>query len=275
MQAMKKSIDWEVETAPLTVRNTNSNSHRVILRDDTHAILGVRSDKYAVFSNKELEELVNRVVNTSGYELLGYQEFKKGKRVIAYLKLDPNKLNEEDQKLSINRHTTNDYMLIGNAHDGSSALFVAFTNVLLRCENQFTLPLRIINLRHLNAITLTDDQVQALVTKYENERKQIYGMMERWSRIPASKELVDSLVSHLIPPKEKHNEGKTRSRSVKRLRDSIAREVSELGFNFWGVFNGVTHYTTHGAGQRIFGNPYSNGNKLNEKAIRFLQNRAI
>jgi len=38
------------------------------------------------------------------------------------------------------------------------------------------------------------------------------------------------------------------------------------------LFNGVTHYTTGRTASSLFGNPYSEGNKLNKKAMNFIKN---
>ena len=61
------------------------------------------------------------------------------------------------------------------------------------------------------------------------------------------------------------------SLSMLTLRNSINREIKDLGSNAFALFNGVTWYTTHNMRTRNSLNSQINGtaNLINQKAYRF------
>ena len=271
MEKMKKTLDWDVLTAPVHV-NSNKLSDRVaIVRSDTGETLSLRSGKYCPFKNTDLKQLIARVIRKTNYELIGYQEFRKGRRVIAYLKLNQENLPKGSRKLSIGDSATNDYLLIGNAHDGSSSLFIAFTNLLLRCENQFTMPIRIFGMEHRKRISLDGQAIDNLLYSFHRERNKVYELMTGWMKLEVSKQLIDRFINHMFPAGTMENIAEEIMLKRTRLKKSIQREIGDLGSNYWGLFNGVTHFSTPRSGTSLFGNPYSQGNNLNAKAIRFLK----
>jgi len=271
MEKMKKTLDWDVLTAPVHV-NSNELSNRVaIVRNDNGETLSLRSGRYRPFRNSDLKDLVGRILSKTNYELIGYQEFRKGRRVIAYLKLNQENLPEGSRGLSIGTSATNDYLLIGNAHDGSSSLFIAFTNLLLRCENQFTMPIRIFGMEHRKQISLDGQAIENLLHSFHRERNKVYELMTNWMNLKASKQLIDGLINHLFPVGAMENIAEDIKLKRSQIKRSIHREIGELGSNFWGLFNGVTHFSTPRSDNSLFGNPYSQGNKLNARAIRFLK----
>ena len=61
------------------------------------------------------------------------------------------------------------------------------------------------------------------------------------------------------------------SPSALNLRDCIVRETNDLGKNAFGLFNGVTWYTSHELRQpqSNFGNTSGMAQQLNTKALEF------
>lgn len=267
---MKKTLDWDIETIPVRVKENVLTNWVAISRNDTGAILSVRSQKYKPFKNKDLHRLVERIKSRTNYELVGYQDFRKGRRVIAYLKLNSENLPKGSSKLSIGKSETNDFLLIGNAHDGSSALFLAYTNVLLRCENQFTLPMRLFGKEHRESIHFTEDSIEKVIRDFHEEREKIYELMNGWRQQAVPEGLIDRLICHLFPNGDFDKMPIEIREKRAGLMRSIELETNELGSNFWGLFNGVTHFTTPRSSGSLFGNPYSVSSRLNAKAIEFL-----
>lgn len=57
------------------------------------------------------------------------------------------------------------------------------------------------------------------------------------------------------------------------LLDCIEREILDLGPTLWGVFNGVTRYTSnHLKGTQGFGVVNGLGEKMNREALGFITN---
>ena len=61
------------------------------------------------------------------------------------------------------------------------------------------------------------------------------------------------------------------------LAQAIARETDELGDTLWGVFNGVTWFTSHDVRKQHnnFGNVAGTAERINRIAWEFLQERIM
>lgn len=68
------------------------------------------------------------------------------------------------------------------------------------------------------------------------------------------------------------NELSTRKTNIiSSINYSIDRECADLGNNAFGLFNGITHYTTHikNSKNNAFGNLFGSLNELNQTAFKF------
>ena len=64
------------------------------------------------------------------------------------------------------------------------------------------------------------------------------------------------------------------SPSMKVLRQSIEKEMKDIGNNAFGLFNGVTWYTSHEMrnAESVAGRMSGTANQINQKAYRFCNN---
>lgn len=60
---------------------------------------------------------------------------------------------------------------------------------------------------------------------------------------------------------------------IANIEYSIQKECSALGDNALGLFQGITHYTTHikNSKSKVFGNPFGSLNELNQTAYAFCE----
>ena len=86
MKNLKKTFNWEVIENPVFINGIQHPKKKALIRSDTGAILSINSNRYRVFSNQKFERLIDRLVNLSGFEFMGYEEFQHGKRVLGFLK---------------------------------------------------------------------------------------------------------------------------------------------------------------------------------------------
>jgi hypothetical protein len=99
--------------------------------------------------------------------------------------------------------------------------------------------------------------------------------MEQLSWVKIDDSIKDALVERLTRMNDEEklgNEVSTRKRNIiTNLNSSIDRECADLGDNAFGLFNGITHYTTHikNLKNAIFGNPFGSANELNQTAFKF------
>ena len=151
-------LDWETELCPLTtVVETSQGTKRVPIekhfahvRKDTENVLGVVSEGYKPISNRELADFADALVGADAAvvtETAG--SLRHGKRVFALVRL-PKAIEVTDEDI------LNQYVLLSNSHDGSSAFQVYPTSVRVVCANTLRMSerdsIRGIRFQHTGAI---------------------------------------------------------------------------------------------------------------------------
>jgi hypothetical protein len=270
MKNLKKTFNWEVIENPVFINGVQHPKKKALMRSDTGAILSINSNRYRVFSNQKFERLIDRLVNLSGFEFMGYEEFQHGKRVLGFLKnTRPN--------LKICGQAVKDYLVIGNSHDGSSKIFIGTSNFIFRCENQFTEKIRTYELTHIHELDFSDQDLTRLLDVYEHSRRNYYRSMEQLSLVPLTNDMVKELVNKLLQTEQpafaksevvnRYPMNDQMTNKERMFRESIVKETAALGNNLWGLFNGVTHYATHHINSNSFLNSNGASLEFNQKGL--------
>jgi hypothetical protein len=269
MNLLTQQLDWDVQVEEIVLPGNRKTERFALTRSDNGQLLSIRSERYHPLFNKDLEELRCRITDQTGFSFKGYQEFQKGKKILAFFE-NPNK------NLNICGQEVKDYLVIGNSHDTTSKLFVGTSNFMVRCENQFSEKIRTFERRHDQPFNINDLAITAMLNNYEDGRRRLYQRMEYMRMKPAEKNTIRHLIDQLFGSLENTNchdrkFQKNREQS-KLLLQCIQREISDLGMNYWALLNGVTRYTSnHLNGNPGFGIVNGKGEKLNRKALNFLE----
>jgi phage/plasmid-like protein (TIGR03299 family) len=129
------AIGWDAATdAPVMGRVLTDSTRaeevdgvRGIYRSDTGAILGLASDKYEIFQNREMVEVIDQIgVDGVTYEVAG--GLGKGERVWVLAHIP-------DLSYEVKGDAMKQYLTIFTSHDGSSALNIFPTTVRVVCAN--------------------------------------------------------------------------------------------------------------------------------------------
>jgi phage/plasmid-like protein (TIGR03299 family) len=136
IEGAEKAVGWDAATdtpvmgRPLadTVTPMEVEGVRGIYRSDTGAILGLASDKYEIFQNREMVEVMDQIAGDTGmtYEVAG--GLGNGSRVWVLA-------NIPDLSYDVKGDAMKQYLLITTSHDGSSALCIFPTMVRVVCQN--------------------------------------------------------------------------------------------------------------------------------------------
>jgi hypothetical protein len=262
-------INWEIRTEAISINNSSGTDKIALLRSDNNKLLGIVGKDYCPVSNGSLMELTNALTEQGNFELKGFDELREGKTILAFLQ-------NKNSGLTMNGFAMNEYLIIGNSHDGSKPFYIGTGCSLIRCENQFYSTLQVFRKKHYSPIDIDLDSVNKLIKTYNSKKSKIYESFEGMENVRVDQSIIDRLV------KEVHKMLTTDSTllkqeewgwspSMRTLRKSIDKEIAELGNNAFGLFNGVTWYTSHemrNAGND-FGLPNGTANKINQKAFRF------
>jgi len=269
MKHLDPSLDWEVTELPVFDQSGKPiNGYKRLINSESQQTLSVCKESYTPTKNERLLEVVHTLCNGMGFSVEGFASFKGGKRVLAYLK-NP----EPSTMIGLD---TQDYMIVGNAHDGSSSFFTGMTNYIYRCENMFSSTQRSWRVYHTKSHDHRIDEVIQYHDMYYNERTGFYEMMESFAGVSVNNRTQNNFVSSVL----KLEEDKELSKRMTNIRDSlvscIALETRELGNSAFGLFNGLTRYTSRELQSKnpIFGNPFGHANTLNKRGLEFCKDLA-
>jgi len=246
----KTGLDWEVETRPLYIKTEGTNydiesGYIATMRKDNQEVFGVFKD-YQIFQNSELTELAYRVAEKEGLTLKGGGNFKGGARV--YLQLQ----NGDTNGIGKNKDTIENYITAINSFDGSTSLRWGYSNTVISCSNSFWAAYRKLDNAVRHTATMKD-RVEIAVREIEHTRMIEHNMIDTFwklAEIATTEASIRRVIKEVFKMDlSKINDAPTRTQNnILQMTECINTEQEEKGNTLWGLFNGVTKYTTHYAG---------------------------
>lgn len=266
---------WEVVEKPIFSNNQPIRGYKAIFRSDNGGLLNVTKSSYTPTKNERFLEIVQRMSDITQYPIRCFDEFEGGRKVLAFLECtEPIQV----QGSNGSAYQFQDFMLIGNSHDSSTGFFIGNSSKMIRCSNRFSKMFRQLQVSHTKNHDSRIDQLLRYFEAYQKERKQLFNQMQRMAEIEIDASLSEALVQRLARMSEEEKLGtaemSTRKQNiVNDLWKSIDKETLALGDNLFGLFNGITHYTTHvkQAKETTFGNALGTLARINQEAFAFCE----
>jgi hypothetical protein len=273
-QELLKNLNFEVEKVPLyDPQGKKVEKYSLLRRKDTLQVLNICGSGYEFLQNSELVDIVLEVlppslidsVTTSG-------SLHGGRRTYMQFKL---------KDVSFNGDTIERYVTILNSFDGSSSLKIGLGDHVMSCSNQFYRFLRSmegLSIKHTNRIK----HLKEMLSKYFNTilayDQTLNITYQSLYNTPLHDNLIKDLVQYLLKTDITHE--LPESSKVSTLLECIQVETQQKGHNLWGLFNGVTRYTTHhtpskskSEDNKIFKIMNGSSYKLANKAFQFVTNQ--
>lgn len=239
------NLDWSVRTEGLqTVSGIEIPNSIAIIRNDTGSVLSVRGEGYQPYQNEEMAELLYRVSNKTGLQVHRGGFFGDGEKVFIQLKSD-------DLKLGSDR--IEGFLTGINSFDGSTSLAFGPSSLTISCRNTFFAAFRQMTtkIRHTkNMVIRVEDVCQKLEAALKDE-KEIFTNIVRLSETSFDQTVKDAVIRQLFKvPKDvaltDQEQISTRTRNqMSRFYIDLNGELQDKGENLWGLFSGVTKFTTH------------------------------
>jgi len=275
-------LNWEVKELPVFIGYPNTNietrmdmletKNKALVNDSTKDLLSIVSQNYAPCKNKEFEKIVEKISSITGFENDGYVSFKNGIRVLGYLK------NANDIKVADDR--IKHHLVIGNHFDGKHSFFVGTSMYVYRCENMFSSVQKLTNIRHSS---LFDERVSQfynyLKRQFESDTENIE-ILNKFAETKLDQATRDHLVKYLFNLKQEDRLDKISTRKKNKmilLNGCIDNEIKDVGNTLWGLFNGVTYYTSHKINSKnaIYGNLFGTEYLLNARAFDYMKKKVL
>lgn len=282
MNTLKQFADgltWEVERSTPYTRSVSGlyvpeEGYTALKRDDDGSTLYITRKTYTETKNSTFMEYTHKLSEASGFAIEGYSEFDGGKKVLGYLR------STEDFVHKYLGLKSENYLVFGNSHDGSTPLFVGSVNFLLRCSNQYGRIMKGLKVRHTKNHDFRVEEFIRLVASFQAEKEAEAMMLQKMSQIKIDSKILDSLANRLLNIDEtKMKEGDilhpVTGRNKEALMNSLLKETSDLGMTLFGAFNGITHYSTHTKKSTdAYGNILGGNMKFNEQGLVICQSIA-
>lgn len=215
-----------------------------LIREDTGKCLGIHSDGYVPYQNHELLELLYRIGQQAGLQLHSGGYFGEGEKVWLQLKSDDLKLPGGD--------VVKGYISGFNSFDGRTSLAFGNCNFTVSCQNTFWRGYKTVDtkLRHSSYMKMRIDdilkKIDDLLKEEQNTFEEIKHLIDVRMNSAVKELVIRSLFdiekdSRIDSPDLSTN----KKNKMERFNFDLAAEIAQKGDNLWGLFSGVTRYTTH------------------------------
>lgn len=238
-------LNWNVRTENITTESgILLDGYMAIVREDTNKPLSIRSDEYCPYQNHELIRLLDKVSNQTGLELKKGGFFKDGSRV--YVQLKSNDLKLGNDKIE-------GYLTGINSFDGSTSLAFGPSNITISCMNSFFAAFRELNskVRHTKNMVVKIDEICRSLEGVIEQEKVIFDDIVKLSETRFDDVIKDRVTKSLFNIKSDVDLNDMDSvptitrNKLSRFYIDLNGELQGKGDNLWGLFSGVTKYTTH------------------------------
>ena len=237
-------LNWKVRTEGVQTESGIELPNIALVREDNNAILGVHSNGYVPYQNDQLLELLDRVSNQTGLPIHKGGMFGDGAKVFIQLK---------SNNLTFGTDRVEGFVTGINSFDGSTSLGFGPSNVTISCQNTFWGAYRSLNakVRHTKNMVVKIDDICRDIEGVLHEEKVMFDNIVKLSETRFDDLIKDRVTKTLfnIPREVNLNDSDAIStvtqNKLSRFYIDLNGELQEKGDNLWGLFSGITKYTTH------------------------------
>jgi phage/plasmid-like protein (TIGR03299 family) len=238
-------LNWTVREESLTTESgIIIPKQKAIVREDTNKVLSIHGEGYYPYQNHQLIELLDKVSQQSGLEIHRGGSFGDGQKVFIQLKSNDLKLGDD---------RIEGYITGINSFDGTTSLAFGPSNITISCQNTFFGAFRSMDtkVRHTkNMVMRVDDICRGLEKVVEEESKMFEDikMLSETRMTKESEDWVTRTLFNIMRDVDLNDEDSISSvtrNKLSRFEVDLNGELKEKGGNLWGLFSGVTKYTTH------------------------------
>jgi prefoldin subunit 5 len=238
---------WAVKKEELLLPNGLKSGYYGVVRQDNNAVFSAVKETYEVFQNWEVMEIVTRVAETLGKTVENAGMFDGGAKTFIQI---------ERPDFKVNGDTVKRWSTAINSFDGSTALRWGTQNLTISCQNTFWASYKALttSIKHTRNMRSIVEQSLKALEKIEEQDKTLFEIFTNMYHTPAKEDQIKKviqLVSGVDVNKTQQSaqeDYSTRKINIAReLSTSIVTELANKGNTLWGLWSGVTHFTTHKA----------------------------
>lgn len=245
----RTELNWKVRTEGLQTSSGIIIPDKIgIVREDDNTILGIHSNGYLPYQNEQMMELLFKVSNQTGLEIHRGGMFGGGRKVFVQLK---------SNDLTLGTDRIEGYVTGINSFDGSTSLSFGPSSKTISCQNTFFGVYKDLNskVRHTKNMELKIDDICRQIEGVVQEEKNVFGSIVKMSETRFDDVIKDRVIKSLfnidknVDIKDVDSLSNVTQNKLSKFYVDLNGEIQEKGDNIWGLFSGVTKYTTHSLGK--------------------------
>jgi len=245
----RTELNWKVRTEGLQTSSGIIIPDKIgIVREDDNTILGIHSNGYLPYQNEQMMELLFKVSNQTGLEIHRGGMFGGGRKVFVQLK---------SNDLTLGTDRIEGYVTGINSFDGSTSLSFGPSSKTISCQNTFFGVYKDLNskVRHTKNMELKIDDICRQIEGVVQEEKNVFGSIVKMSETRFDDVIKDRVIKSLfnidknVDIKDVDSLSNVTQNKLSKFYVDLNGEIQEKGDNIWGLFSGVTKYTTHSMGK--------------------------
>jgi hypothetical protein len=190
-------------------------------------------------------EILDRISGKMGLPLHKGGYFNQGEKVYIQLKT---------QDLKVGTDKVKGYLTCVNSFDGSTSLAFGHSNLTISCQNTFFANYREManKVRHTQRMHERIDIICMQIEDVLRAEQKIFQTITRMSEVQIHQKVRDMVLERILNLDKEERLADLSTLSTRKknilsdLEVNIAGEVQDKGGNLWGLFSGITKYTTHG-----------------------------
>ena len=233
-------LNWTVNKKELVSVDGLTTESYGMFRNDNDKWLGTVGNRYEPYQNHNLVSNMVDITNEVGLDVSRGGTLGDGKKVYLQASLPEDVVGNSGIKR---------WLTTTNSHDGTSAITLGYSNMVIACSNSFHAASKGSNrFRHtINADSNIQDNVKQIQFTLANEMQ----LIETFKAMQATDirdEAVDKTVRSMFSISLDSNQDdiSTRKRNqVETFSNNLVTEINTHGKTMWSLFNAVTRYTNH------------------------------
>ena len=233
-------LNWTVNKKELVSVDGLTTKSYGMFRNNNDKWLGTVGNRYEPYQNHNLVSNMVDITNEVGLDVSRGGTLGDGKKVYLQASLPEDVVGNSGIKR---------WLTTTNSHDGTSAITLGYSNMVIACSNSFHAASKGSNrFRHtINADSNIQDNVKQIQFTLANEMQ----LIETFKAMQATDirdEAVDKTVRSMFSISLDSNQDdiSTRKRNqVETFSNNLVTEINTHGKTMWSLFNAVTRYTNH------------------------------
>jgi phage/plasmid-like protein (TIGR03299 family) len=239
----KAKLNWTVYSESIQTESGLVIPNKMALvKNDTKDVLGIHSPQYVPYQNEEMMDLLTKISQKTGLQLHSGGYFGKGERVWIQLKSDDQRMPGGDK--------IEGFISGFNSFDGGTSLAFGNSFITVSCRNTWWKGYREVQsrLRHSASMKPKIDEILKSIEVLLLEEKGTFEEVKHLQDFRMDEATINMVTKRLFEMKKEETLDQLSSVKLNKVGlfySDLEMETSTKGDNLWGLFSGVTRYTTH------------------------------